>query len=101
MFLGLGQLNESFRTSIEVSPVEIVANSAWVGRKVICWNDIEEVSWSQSCNWFVIRSTTGVKIRVSSLIGGVVYLVRQMQLLVPDSKLVKAAPGFHALDSVQ
>ena len=100
LFLGWGLLNESFRTSIEVSPDEIVANSAWVGRKVIRWDEIEEVSWSQSSNWFVIRSTTGVKIRVSSLIGGVVYLTIQLRQLVPDSKLVKAVPGFHVVDSM-
>jgi hypothetical protein len=70
---------ELTRVRVEWDDAEVRVASPWSRRRGIRWEEIVGVEYSKSAQWTVLRGRTGVKIRLSDLLGGVGDLVEEMK----------------------
>jgi hypothetical protein len=68
--------------------------SPWRGRQFIAWDEIEELSYSLLCQWFIVRAKDGRRIRVSMLVSGVSAFLAECEQHLHPSSLIGAKAGY-------
>jgi hypothetical protein len=61
------------------SESRLVFQSPWRKAQSIGWQDVTEVYFSRAASWVVIRGRAGVRIRLSSLLGGLPELFQALR----------------------
>ena len=77
---------------------EIVSSSPWTGEKRVLWTDIVKVTYSPLNQWFVIKSRSGVKIRLHTLLGGLVFLLRDLRIRLSPDVYTRAEEAMELLE---
>ncbi len=70
---------EFTRVRVEWTDTNLQYNSPWSAPRRVTWEDIVEVTYSQTANWFVVRDRDGAKIRLPHLLGGLGDLFDEMK----------------------
>jgi hypothetical protein len=65
------------RASWTMERVEL--DSPWTGKRMLEWNELTEVQFSKSMNWFVLRGRPGTVVRLSGLLGGLTELLSELR----------------------
>ncbi len=76
---------EFTRVRVEWTDDTVSFSSAWAAPRTIPWDEIVEVSYSQTAGWFVVRGRHGTKIRLPHLLGGLGDLFHEMKLRGSDT----------------
>jgi len=61
----------------------LVFQSPWCKVRSIAWDEVREVQFSRAASWLVIRGGAGVRIRLSSLLGGLPDLFQSLRTYGP------------------
>jgi hypothetical protein len=96
MALGCGLLCESFGFRIAIAHEGLTRHCPWRRRLVIHWDDVVSVSYSYACNWFIIRSQSGRKIRAHESLRGLPWLAKALLMNLPPKI---CAPALQQLEA--
>jgi hypothetical protein len=89
---------EFTRFSIVVSPEGLDFHSPWRPGFFMAWQDVEQVSFGLTCQWFVIRSCYGRKIHVQRWIAGISEFLGELERHLEPALLAKAKNGFRIVE---
>ena len=89
-----GSLYLESMVRVELCDDEISAWSPWRGSRSLRWDDIAEVTFSPSAQWFTVVSRSGVKIRVHTMMRGIREFCQTVRQRVDAGKLRRAETGF-------
>jgi hypothetical protein len=85
---------EFTRHSLTATPEGLDFRSAWRRPIFVAWQDIEDVSFSMLCHWFVVRSSHGQTIHLSKWIAGISDLLGVLERKLDASVLEHARRGY-------
>jgi hypothetical protein len=88
---GYALVGDSLRTRCEVQSSGLVIRTLCRPRTSVEWNEITFVSWAPVNQWFVVRTETHGKFRVSSMMSGLPTFARALQQRVPGERIAPAA----------
>jgi hypothetical protein len=77
-------VTEFTRVRVEWTDTTLSFSSPWTTPRSIPWDEIVEVTYSQTAAWFVVRGRNGAKIRLSNLLGGLGDLFDEMKMRGSD-----------------
>ena len=91
---------ETWVVKIELSEYRIVSRSSWTGTRQLNWDQIEDVSFSEGWQWFVVRGVGGARIYLHVLLSGLQAFHATLLERVESRRLARAAPYFRRLHAL-
>jgi hypothetical protein len=80
----VGTVAEFTRVRVEWTETAVSFASPWSAPRRLEWDEIVDVTYSRAAGWFVVRGRSGVKIRLSHLLGGLGDLLEEMRVRGSD-----------------
>ena len=89
-FVALGGYNvpEMLWAWLEYDEAGLTSHSPWRRPRTTRWDEIVEVRFVQAAWWFVLRTTTGAKIRIPVAMDGIRQLHAELERRVPAERWV-------------
>lgn len=91
-------LLEAARVRLVVSEEGVQLDSPWRRQRFMRWEDVFEVRYSQSAQWFILYGKDGGKIRASTWLDGIMALVRGFRKHLPKVIYENAYIGIEQVD---
>jgi hypothetical protein len=91
-------LLEAVRVRLVVSEEGVQLDSPWRGQRFMRWEDVLEVRYSESAQWFILYSKDGRKLRASTWLDGIIALVRGFREHLPRVIYENAYIGIEQVD---
>ena len=91
---------ETWVVKIELSEYGIVSRSPWTGTRQLNWGQIEDVSFSEGWQWFVVRGVGGAQIYLHVLLSGLQAFHATLLECVESRRLARAAPYLQRLHAL-
>jgi hypothetical protein len=81
LFLGLGLplFMEFFGVKIAFDENSIYCYSPWVKNRIVVWDEIEEIEFSESMQWWVIKTKNKGKIRLHVFLSGIPTILEEIK----------------------
>ncbi len=85
-FLGVYSLLEGPFVRIVIAPNGLDCVTPWRGWRFIEWSEISSIEFSQSSQWFIIKTASSKSVRAHLYLSGVNHLYNELKDQVSDEK---------------
>jgi hypothetical protein len=96
--LSIPLLWELGRFRLILTPESLDCRPVWRSQRIVEWNDVESISFSNWLSWFVIRARDGWKFRIPVMVNALPVFLQACKAKLPIEALEAARSGYQRLN---